>query len=210
MPDDEPNDWNKARYLLNDTPSIIDRFTQHKVGRWSFTNPPLFEIFDHFISGQKDDSSNIDVLRGLCAIVKFRTSQFKTDTNSTTHSLWKWRFDSITAGRLKVPDDSHNQRISLEWNRLRSALEEFRSSARALKRFVSRNFNKSQTLDVLVEVLADQEDTQADAEALEQELRDSLQMDVGRLSLEESRRSIEESKRVKLRKFHLHIEPVTL
>ncbi|MCJ1438513.1 hypothetical protein MMC27_007903 [Xylographa pallens] len=209
-PDGEFNDWNKARYLLNETPSIFDQIAQHKIGRWSFTNPPLFDIFDQLICGQKDDSSNIDVLRGLCAIVRFQTSRFKTDTNSTTHSLWKWRFDSITAGGLKVPNDSHTKSISLEWNRLRSALEDFRSSARALKRFVSRNFNESPIFNVLIEVSADQEDAQADAEALEQELRDSLQMDVGRLSLEESRRSIEESKRVKLRKFHLYIELVTL
>ena len=165
---------------------------------WNYSIPPLFAIFDQCMYEPKHDSSDRDILGVSTAIAKFQTIQFKTDINSTVNSLWTWGSISMTASRS---NDSHTKSISLEWIRLRSALERFRSSQCASKRFLSRNFEEAQILDVFKEVRADQEDAQADAEALEQELRDSLPIDVSRLSLEESRRSIKESKRVKLCKF---------
>ncbi|MCJ1475709.1 hypothetical protein MMC13_004372 [Lambiella insularis] len=182
--------WRKSQFLVSENPSLYDHDTQHTNPSNMISGFRLLDMLDWVMCGQNDDSSESDLLRTLCIIANMHMVEFKTNVNS----------------RPRVLEDPHNKTISMEWTWLRSALEDFRLSVRALRRFMSRNFEESRMPDALRDVLgdvrADQEDARADAEALEQELRDSLQMHVGRLSLEESRRSIEEGKRVKLRKFH--------
>lgn len=84
------------------------------------------------------------------------------------------------------------------WYDLRVKLDLLQDDIRAYSRYVRREFDNSVSQEQLERLREDQEDLCAKAQSLETFLRDSLQAIVGIKSLEESRLSIEEGKRVKL------------
>ena len=87
-----------------------------------------------------------------------------------------------------------------KWHSFRHHLDCLRDDLRAFSRYAKREFGKSTFRDRLEKTRESQEDLCAEAQALESLLRDQLQASVGLVSLEESRKSIEEGRSVKLSK----------
>lgn len=101
---------------------------------------------------------------------------------------------------IKASNRIHDKPDWKLWYRLRVKLDIFQDDIRAFSRYIRRESDNSVLQEQLEGLREDQEDLCAKAQSLETFLRDRLQAVVGIKSLEESRTSIEEGKRVKLSK----------
>ena len=99
---------------------------------------------------------------------------------------------------LKDYDDDEVRRET--WQDLREELDRFYDDYRIFSRYVKREFNEVILRDQRNRLQENQEDLLAEGRALENLLRDLIQVNVGSQSLQASRASIEEGKRNKLRK----------
>ncbi|KAI4104432.1 MAG: hypothetical protein L6R37_003251 [Teloschistes peruensis] len=97
------------------------------------------------------------------------------------------------------PDDFENVKWQ-DWQRLRIELDRFQSGIRAFTGYLKEDSVQTDLQQRLEKIREDEEDLCAEAQALEGTIRDTLQVNSGIKSLEESRVSIEEGKRIKLRK----------
>lgn len=106
-------------------------------------------------------------------------------------------FNQITAETTLCEADEVEWK---QWYTFRNTLNRFQSDFKAFSRYVKREFGTTVLPELLQKTLEDQEDFLAEAQASETLLRDLLQAKVGVQSLTESRLSMEEGKRNKLRK----------
>ncbi|KAL8631135.1 hypothetical protein Q9189_003169 [Teloschistes chrysophthalmus] len=97
------------------------------------------------------------------------------------------------------PDELENVEWR-DWQKLRTELDRFQSGIRAFTRYLKEDSVQTELQQRLEKIREDEEDLCAEAQALESTIRDTLQVNSGIKSLEESRVSIEEGKRIKLRK----------
>ncbi|KAL9579928.1 MAG: hypothetical protein Q9212_004800 [Teloschistes hypoglaucus] len=95
------------------------------------------------------------------------------------------------------PDDWENVEWP-DWLELRTELDRFQSDIRAFTRYLKEDSVQTDLQQRLEKIREDEEDLCAEAQALESAIRDTLQVNSGIKSLEESRVSIEEGKRIKL------------
>ncbi|KAI4195183.1 MAG: hypothetical protein LQ350_007357 [Teloschistes chrysophthalmus] len=95
------------------------------------------------------------------------------------------------------PDELENVEWR-DWQKLRTELDRFQSGIRAFTRYLKEDSVQTELQQRLEKIREDEEDLCAEAQALESTIRDTLQVNSGIKSLEESRVSIEEGKRIKL------------
>ncbi|KAI4256424.1 MAG: hypothetical protein LQ352_002100, partial [Teloschistes flavicans] len=87
-----------------------------------------------------------------------------------------------------------------EWHSLRTKLDYFQIGLRAFPRYVKEKSMQTEFQERLKTIREDEWSLCTEAQALESTIRDTLQDKSAIKSLEESRVSIEEGKRIKLRK----------
>lgn len=87
-----------------------------------------------------------------------------------------------------------------EWDKFRYELDHYQDDLKAFSRFVKREFADITCQEQLESTRDLQADLLAEAQNLEARFRDRFQASVGLKSLEESRKSIEEGKSVKMSK----------
>ncbi|KAL8664693.1 MAG: hypothetical protein Q9202_002828 [Teloschistes flavicans] len=87
-----------------------------------------------------------------------------------------------------------------EWHSLRTKLDYFQIGLRAFTRYVKEESMQTEFQERLKTIREDERSLRTEAQALESTIRDTLQVKSGIKSLKESRVSIEEEKRIKLRK----------
>ncbi len=181
------------KYFRELDPFLFTLHEQSDVG--DFENPriefhpykdfDLFQTFGSLLGTQQTLSSEEDLLQCLLLVARIHLATFRQVTaKSTIHEA-----DKVDQER---------------WYDFREELVHFQDDLRAFSRYAKREFDMSVLPEPLQEILEDQEDLLAEAQALETLLRDLMQANVGVQSLKESRMSMEEGKRNKLRKIEAY------
>ncbi|MCJ1388427.1 hypothetical protein MMC18_001274 [Xylographa bjoerkii] len=189
---------NAWRYLANQAPSLYSKEVQWVLPQQAITGPErhdtrLLEIYDQMLCKHRSISSDEDLFRAFVTMARMQMIHFQAKTTTVLQRLSGFQLEALM-GLNK------NRMPSGIWSNFRNELEDFRSSCRALDRYIKRHSGaqSSNVLQELQELRDDQEEALIAAQALKTHVRDRLQIDVGKWSLEESRRSIAEGKRLKL------------
>ena len=155
--------------------------------------------FAHNYRSGGPSSSSIPLLHCLQLLGRLQISRNQSYTLIVTRDLrnWKSEHDEL--------EDHEDPPVEV-WREIRVNLEIHKSFVRAFKRYVSRNFDPKEDEGFFEDLYTEQGDIMRDLLVVESEFKDILQMQVGSLSLAESRKSIEmsrksieEGKRIKLR-----------
>ena len=152
----------------------------------------FLDMYDSILSQYHRPSPGGDFLHGLHTMATLQLLHFRQKI-SKVYRDQRAGFEAWTDGA----DDDHPFHF---WRFLGNEIDRHRNFSRKLTQMFEKYSETPESLDILRRIRKDQDEALADAQALETRLRDRLQMKVGRWSLEESRRSIDEGKRVKLRK----------
>jgi len=167
-------------FTLHEQPGLNDR-ENPRIKLNSRKDFDLFQTFSSLLGIQQTVSSEEDLLQCLLLVARIHLATFR----------------QVTAEKANYEAD----RVERErWYDFREELVHFQDDLRAFSRYVKREFDMSVLPEPLQKTLEDQEDLLAEAQALETLLRDLMQANVGVQSLKESRMSMEEGKRNKLRK----------
>ena len=108
----------------------------------------------------------------------------------------RWKRDQSLG--IQSGENYDVERLYQLWCAFREELEDFKASTRASSRFIDRSCSSSKDPRALQQLQSQQDEAWHAADTLEIEIRERLQIKVSRSSLEESRKSIEEGKIVKL------------
>jgi hypothetical protein len=155
--------------------------------------------FDHNYRGGGPSSPSIPLLHCLQLLGRLQISRNQSYTLSVTKDLrnWKSEYDDF---------ENHKDPLVEVWREIRVSLETHKYFVQAFKRYILRNFGVKEAEGFFDDLYTEQEDVTTDLLVVESEFKDILQMQVGSLSLAESRKSIEmskksieEGKRIKLR-----------
>ena len=190
------------RIINNEPPSLYHNHTKITLSR---PTPLSFGAYPFLVTGYigpilqmhltDSISATTDLLHGLIGLSRLFLTHCQLDTNKVRVLYVSW-FGNTPLRQKKINDES----VEYNWSELRRELEQLTSSMRATSRFALNHFGE-ETLKGskrFQQLHLDQEEARIDGLALEVEIRERLLLQVGRLSLEESRRSIDESKRVKI------------
>lgn len=190
------------RMINNEPPSLYRNHTKITLSR---STPLSFGAYPFLVTGYigpilqvhltDSISATTDLLHGLISLSRLFLTHCQLDSNKVRVLYLSW-FGNKPTGQKKNNDES----VEYNWSELRKELEQLTTSMRATSRFALNHFGE-QTLKEskrFQQLQLDQEEARTDGLALEVEIRERLLLQVGRLSLEESRRSIDESKRVKI------------
>ncbi|MCJ1352630.1 MAG: hypothetical protein MMC33_002614 [Icmadophila ericetorum] len=185
-----PNSIDEAINFLYDHNTQI---TQPAKKRLDFVATQLGSILRQHPS--ECTSTEIDLLEGFIGVSQLLLSQLQLSSNEMRPLYVAW-LDSNAIGHQEAND----KRVERNLCELRRELEEHKRSLRATSRFAQINFGEQLVKESkrFEQLRIDQEEAQIEASALEAEIRESLLLQVGLLSLEEYGRSIEESKRVRI------------
>ncbi|KAL8827156.1 MAG: hypothetical protein Q9191_003357 [Dirinaria sp. TL-2023a] len=144
----------------------------------------LLTILERLFLAQQTTSSEEDMFQCLHTMAKFHTA-----------TTWQ----SVNQHSCLILDEVDEMDVEA-WLHLRRTLDCFRDDSKAFLRYARRGFEKPIFQERLDQIQEMQEDFHAEAQALEARTRDHLQVNASIKSLEESRRSIEEGRSVKLSK----------
>lgn len=180
--------------MINERPRFPDGG-----GKWaapSQATPPrldeyMFHVYQSMMCAQHNATSKENLLQCLVIMARLHLVTFRKKFLDAGR---KYRSRRIFLDEDKVENYE-------DWGSLRRELAFFQDSVQAFSRFTARHFGDKDSKSIL-EIKSGQEDALTEARTLESEVRDTLQMSTSRLSLKESRKSIEEGKRVKLSRFH--------
>lgn len=180
--------WNtEHRFMINEQPSLLDQDTQ-----WTApSHLSSFRIYQSMMRAQKNASSEEDMLQCLVIMARLHLVLFRTETSNTAR---KYR-------ESQTVSFDEDEALYYDWGYFRQQLEIFQNSVRTFSQFTARHFSQLEFSKPLQDVRSDEEDAITEARALEAEIRDILQILSSRLAIKESRKSIEEGKRLKLRTF---------
>lgn len=142
----------------------------------------ILTILERLFLAQQTTSSEEDMFQCLHTMAKF-------------HAATTWQSFNPHSGMIL---DEVNKVDVEDWMHLRQTLDCFRDDSKAFLRYARREFEKPIFQERLDQIQEMQEDVHAEAQALEARTRDHLQVNASIKSLEESRRSIEEARSVKL------------
>ena len=133
-------------------------------------------------------SSNIPLLHCLQLLGKLQISRNQSYTLTVTRDLrnWKSEHDEL---------EDHEDPLVEVWREIRENLETHKSFVRAFRHYILRNFDPKDAEGFFEDLHTEQDDVTTDLLVVESEFKDILQMQVGSLCLAESRRSIEMSKK---------------
>ncbi|MCJ1435082.1 hypothetical protein MMC27_004452 [Xylographa pallens] len=188
--------WRVCQLRFNDVPSIYNHETQEVMSgsyqRKPRSPPILFlDIYDSILSKHNRPSPGGDFLHGLHTMATLQLIRFRQKMSEVYRDPRAGSFEAATDGA----DDDYPFRL---WSFIGNEIDAFRNSSRKLNQIIEKHLETPESSDIPRSIRNDQDEALADAQALETRIRDRLQMKVGRWSLEESRRSIDEGKRVKL------------
>jgi len=167
-------------FTLHEQPGLNDR-ENPRIKLNSREDFDLFQTFSSLLGIQQTVSSEEDLLQCLLLVARIHLATFC----------------QVTAEKANYEADRVDRK---RWYDFREELVHFQDDLRAFSRYVKREFDMSVLPEPLQKTLEDQEDLLAEAQGLETLLRDLMQANVGVQSLKESRMSMEEGKRNKLRK----------
>ena len=198
-------DWNLSwDALLNNLPSLRNQ-SRHRV-KAIFDSPEdyehgrlsMFTAYAMMLAAQNESSSSSegDLVRGLLLILTLYTNWVEQDFDQKRVFFRLWNTEE--RGELHYAKNG-DEELYENWKSLREYVDAFDTFVRASSRYMTRQFGQDGNIEELKELKNWQREILIQAQALETKMRDTLQVQVGRLSLEESRKSIEEGKRVKLR-----------
>lgn len=144
--------------------------------------------FAHNYRSGGPSSSNIPLLHCLQLLGRLQISRNQSYTLTVTRDLrnWKSEHDEL---------EDHEDPLVEVWREIRVNLETHKSFVRAFRCYTSRNFDPKEAEGFFEDLHTEQDDVTADLLVVESEFKDILQMQVGSLSLAESRKSIEMSKK---------------
>ena len=155
--------------------------------------------FVHNYRSGGPSSSNTPLLHCLQLLGRLQISRNQSYTLTVTRDLrnWKSEHDEL--------EDHEDPPVEV-WREIRENLEIHKSFIRAFTRYISRNFDTEEAEGFFEDLYTEQDDVMTDLRVVESEFKDTFQMQVGSLSLADSRKSIEmskesieEGKRIKLR-----------
>ena len=172
---------------LRGSPSANEAEHLPSAPRNVFALENLIQISHSPLSARDTTSSKDDLLQYLLTMGKLHLAAF-------------WQFVGNASNLSNVQLDSLSISDLKEWDRLRYELDHYQDDLKEFSRFVKREFADITRQEQLERTQELQADLLAEAQALEARFRDRFQASVGLKSLEESRRSIEEGKSVKLSK----------
>ena len=143
------------------------------------------QVIAKVLQAQETSSSEQDIFNCLICIAKFHSA------------LWDQYIHGIKNYHADERNWQHLALFSINVHR-------FRSGIRAYKHYAKREFGDTAYQTQLEYTREYQEDSLAETQELETRLRNELQVNVSLSSLEESRLSIEEGKRIRLSKSAAH------
>ena len=167
-------------FTLHEQSDLSD-FENPRIELDFYNNFDLFQTFGSLLGTQQNVSSEEDLLQCLLLVARTHLATFRQATAESA---------------IDEADKVDRER----WYHFRETLVHFQDDLRAFSRYVKREFHMSVLPEPLQKTLEVQEDLLAEAQALETLLRDLMQANVGVQSLKESRMSMEQGKRNKLRK----------
>ncbi|MCJ1464550.1 hypothetical protein MMC07_003163 [Pseudocyphellaria aurata] len=187
-----PYEWKtKLKYLsmINERPSLLN-----KDAKW--TAPRKLrpcKIYQSMMRVQKSSSSKEDLLQCLATMARLHLVMFRQRISDAADTHQKSR--GVGVGE----DTEYNYE---GWEDFREELAFFQDSVRRFSRFIAQGFSELEPFESLSKIRSDQDEAIAEAQLLESKIRDILQMNTSRLALVESRNTIAEGKRVRLRRSH--------
>lgn len=155
--------------------------------------------FVHNYRSGGSSSSNIPLLHCLQLLGRLQISRNQSYTLTVARDLrnWKSEHDEL--------EDREDPPVEV-WREIWENLEIHKSFIRAFTRYIFRNFDPEEAEGFFEDLYTEQDDVMTDLRVVESEFKDIFQMQVGSLSLADSRKSIEmskesieEGKRIKLR-----------
>ncbi|MCJ1464551.1 hypothetical protein MMC07_003164 [Pseudocyphellaria aurata] len=206
--------------MFNERPSLlVDQITKWTAPRKNDRPLSLFDIYRDTMRVQKNSSSKEDLLQCLIIMARLHLVLFRQRIADAAETHRQSR-------GVDVGKDVYKR-----WEDLREELALFQDSVRSSSRFIiaqhffselepnSRSDLRNDQGDAIAEaqspealsseskrrlseIQEDQKDAIAEAQCLESKIRDILQMNTSRLALVESRITIAEGKRVRLRRSH--------
>lgn len=139
----------------------------------------MLEACEIRICAYRNESSKEDLLRCLTVIARMHLALFQSRVDSIHVDFERWKRKEVPMGfssavdREKPYDDTL---VYHDWCTFREYLEKFKASIRAWSRFVASYCGPSINSDILQELQVDQDETIIEAQALEKEMRDRLQV----------------------------------
>lgn len=185
---------NICKIMSSQRPSLYDQSSQWTVTDLESHNVLL--VYERMLCRHRIVDPGADMVYGLNIMASIHLILFQSKLTKVSKAYQSWQSTEWENSGWSAQET--DDRFYAEWRVFHTELEDFRSSLRAMPRFINSHFSHSKDSSMLKQLVGEQIHILTEAKTLETDIRKTLQINAGRLSLEESRRSIEEGKRVKL------------